>query len=106
MNPPPGGGGGGGTNPPPGGGGGGGTNPPPGGGGGGGGLPPGGGGGGKSDIRVLLSRFRGGRANLEAVNDPCLHRQRVRGGEDDPDAARGHAKLAHETRGDQHKPGD
>src|SRR5713226_6659542 len=100
MKPPPGGGGGGG---------GGGVKPPPGGGGGGGGggMPPaGGGGGGKSDINVLLSHLGSGRADLEASDDPRLHRLRVCGGEDSPDPASDHAQGADEAGGDQHQAGD
>src|SRR5216684_7418306 len=95
--------------PPGGGGGGGGVKPPPGGGGGGGGggwPPPGGGGGGKSAINVLLFRFGGGRADLEASDDPRLHRERVRGREDGPDPTGDHAQGAHEARSDQHQAGD
>src|ERR671937_568296 len=109
--PPPPPGGGGGTYPPPGGGGGG-FRPPDGGGGGGCGggggfglYPPpegAGGGGGLSDIQLLLWL----RADLIAADDPGLHRERIRDGEDDADQAGVTSQRADEAGGEKHKPGD
>src|SRR5216683_1077157 len=54
----------------------------------------------------LLCGLAVGRSDLEATNDPCLHRQRVWGGENDSDSACDYADRADEACGDQHKPGD